>query len=327
MAEGRFLSKSIARDWELNHVSLEADYLFTRCVPHLDREGRVTGHPGELKAMVVPVREEMTVEVIDRCLAELADAELVLWYEVDGRPALWFKGFVGNQKNARLEREAVSKLPPQNHPALQRISTFVRPLSGNGRKRSAEGKLSQEKLREEKLERPVVPESLVASAVEVDPSPPTGTAEQLDGLTRNGEPPRERAAAIIRTLFHLGRDGVRLGHHRETLEIALARWDRAVKAGADPHELNAELELVRVVEQFAPDEPITTAVYFGRKRQETRELCKHERIKREPAVPIPHLPPVDVDPPPSHVIENVEEKKRIARRQLAALRSAAKVGA
>lgn len=293
MAEGRFISKSIAHDWELNNVSFEADYLFMKCVPHLDREGRLTGHPGELKGTVAPLRDEMTIEIIDRCLGELARAGLVLWYQVDGKPVLWFKGFVGNQKNARLEREAVSKLPPPTHPALQRISSFVRSSSGHGRILSAEGKGREGKLSEVKgreLNRPVVPETLIAHAREEPPSPER--TEQLDGLKPGEEQqPRERAAAIIRTVFHLGQDVVQVGEHRENLELALARWDRAVTNGADPHELNAELALVRVVENFAPDEPITTSVYFGRKRWETRELCKHERLKRVPASTngLPHV--------------------------------------
>lgn len=302
MAEGRFLSKSIAQDWELNRISLEADYLFMRCVPHLDREGRLTGHPGELKGMVVPLRDEMTIDVIDRCLAELAEAGLVLWYEVDGKPALWFKGFVGNQRNARLEREASSKLPPQNHPALQRLSSFVRPMSGHVRTKSAEVKGREGKLREEKLKRPVVQDP-GPRAREV--APPAGQDGLSLGLAR------ERAAEVFRSRFHLGQDAVVVGRYRETLDDAMRYWDQAVKRGRDPMELNAELELVRVVENFAHDEPITAAVYFGRKRTETRELCRHERIKRQPAAPA--LPPVSVDPPQPEEDSWTEKQKAASR--------------
>lgn len=132
MAEGRFVSKSISTDYELNcSVSLEADYLFGKCIPHLDRDGRMTGHPGQVKATAVPLRAEMTLEVVDECLGELAAAGLVLWYQVEGKPALWFKGFGPHNKGIRYDREAPSKLPAPNHPQLQRLTTLVREYSGS----------------------------------------------------------------------------------------------------------------------------------------------------------------------------------------------------
>ena len=76
MPDGRFLSKAIAHDLELNTVvSFEADYLFSRCIPHLDREGRMPGHPNQVKAIACPLREKITIDAIDRCLSELAAAK------------------------------------------------------------------------------------------------------------------------------------------------------------------------------------------------------------------------------------------------------------
>jgi hypothetical protein len=150
LAEGRFVSKSIAHDYALNcSVSFEADYLFNRCIPHLDREGRMTGHPGEVKAIAVPLRANMTPEVVDRCLGELADAELVLWYEVDSKPALWFKGFEKHQKGLRADREAASRLPAPQAPNLQRITTLLRTNSNLLRSTPAEVKVREVKSREE----------------------------------------------------------------------------------------------------------------------------------------------------------------------------------
>lgn len=145
MAEGRFVSKSVATDWDLNRVSFEADYLFTRCVPHLDRDGRMTGHPGEVKAIAVPLREEMTADVVDACLGELAEAGLVLWYEVDGKAVLWFRGFEKHQKGLRADREAASKLPSQQSPNLKRLTTLLRSNSNLLRSTPAEVKGSEVK--------------------------------------------------------------------------------------------------------------------------------------------------------------------------------------
>lgn len=141
--------------------------------------------------------------------------------------------------------------------------------------------------------------------------------QQQDGLKRTH---RERAALIFRHGFHLGRDRVVVqlsggSSYSENLDRAMGKWDRAVAAGADPEELNAELELVRVVESFPPEEPITAAVYFGKERHETRELCKHERLKREgPSRGLPTVELPDIPAAPT------EDKQAIAKRKLAALR-------
>lgn len=118
MAEGRFVSKSIAHDLQLNSVSLEADYLFTRCIPFLDREGRMDGHPEVIRAKVCPMRSELDAESIRTALAELQGAGLVRWYRVGDRVVLDFPGFEKNQKGLRKDREAESKFPPpeDGHP-------------------------------------------------------------------------------------------------------------------------------------------------------------------------------------------------------------------
>ena len=78
MPEGRFLSKSIAWSEQVGSVSLAADYLFTRMIPHLDSAGRIAGSATALKAMVCPLRTELTPAKIDKALDELASAGLVI---------------------------------------------------------------------------------------------------------------------------------------------------------------------------------------------------------------------------------------------------------
>lgn len=112
MPDGRFISKDISQDWELNSVSLEADYLFMRCIPHLDRDGRLPGLPDQVRAIAVPLRREFTPRVVDRCLGELQEAGLVKWYFADDRPCLEFTGFEQNQRGMKYDREAPSKIPP-----------------------------------------------------------------------------------------------------------------------------------------------------------------------------------------------------------------------
>ncbi len=112
MPDGRFVGKSISMNPELGSVSLEADYLFGRCIPHLDREGRMAGHPAQVKAIACPMRLEINVGLMPDLLRQLAGVGLVRWYEVDGRPVLEFPGFTNHQRGARLDREAASRFPP-----------------------------------------------------------------------------------------------------------------------------------------------------------------------------------------------------------------------
>lgn len=111
MAEGRFISKSIATNGQLKRVSLEADYLFGRMIPHLDREGRIDGDPDVVKAMACPLRGELTPELIATCLAELDTMGLIEWYEVDGRQVAQFPAFKAHQRGMKPERERASVLP------------------------------------------------------------------------------------------------------------------------------------------------------------------------------------------------------------------------
>jgi hypothetical protein len=111
MPDGRFVSRSIAQSEQLGRVSFEADYLFTRCIPHLDRDGRMAGHPDLIKSVVCPLRPEIESALIPDLLRHLAGAGLLEWYEVEGRQVLWFPGFPNHQRGLKYDREAPSHYP------------------------------------------------------------------------------------------------------------------------------------------------------------------------------------------------------------------------
>jgi len=125
MADGRFLSKTIAHDLELSSVSLTADWVFMRCIPHLDREGRMPGNPTVVRAMICPLRSDITPDDVGLALAELQQADLIRWYHVDSRMAVSFPGFAENQKGMRKDREAESKHPPPDDSNAEPVSFFV----------------------------------------------------------------------------------------------------------------------------------------------------------------------------------------------------------
>lgn len=126
MARGRFLSRTLAHCQQLAAVSLEADYLFARCIPHLDSAGRMAGHPTLVKAIVCPLREEVTPVLVTELLRQLAGVGLLLWYEVEGKQVLEFTGFKNHQKGMKLERESASDLPSRDAAGAKDLSQAIR---------------------------------------------------------------------------------------------------------------------------------------------------------------------------------------------------------
>jgi|SRR6185312_10983463 len=110
MAEGRFISRNIAFSEQLGAVSLEADYLFMRMLPHLDVDGRLTGSPKSIKARCCPLRDEMDEIRIRLALAELDRVGLISWYEVDGLQCVEYPNFAKHQSGLRRDREGASKI-------------------------------------------------------------------------------------------------------------------------------------------------------------------------------------------------------------------------
>lgn len=111
MARGRFISESVAKDARLNSLSVEAQLVYLMAVPHLDRDGLIEGDPDVLWGTVCPKRRQF----LDRMAAfiqEWAKAGLVLMYDTEDGPALWFRGFAKNQQGMRYDREAPSKFSP-----------------------------------------------------------------------------------------------------------------------------------------------------------------------------------------------------------------------
>jgi hypothetical protein len=118
------LSRSIAQNEQLAHVSLEADYLFARCIPHLDCEGRMPGHPTLVKSIVCPLRDEITPQRVPDLLRSLVAQGLVRWYEAGGKQVLEFPGFKAHQTGMKLDREAASTLPPSTADDAVECSTI-----------------------------------------------------------------------------------------------------------------------------------------------------------------------------------------------------------
>jgi hypothetical protein len=110
MPDGRFLSKSIAYSEQLTRVSLAAEVLFYRLIPHADIEGRLPGDPFKLKSIAAPMRSSLSVGAIQKALIELHREGLAIRYTVAGAQYIRLPGFARHQK-VRADREAASKIP------------------------------------------------------------------------------------------------------------------------------------------------------------------------------------------------------------------------
>ena len=119
MARGRMLNQTVATDKKLNSLSIEAELLYLKTIPHLDRDGLILGDPTLLWAKVCPRRPEL-MSKIDGLVNELISSELVVAYVADDEQILFFPGFSKNQANMRYEREPASTYPPP--PGYRRTS-------------------------------------------------------------------------------------------------------------------------------------------------------------------------------------------------------------
>lgn len=66
-------------------LSAELERTFTRLWTHCDDAGRCEDRPKIIKAAIYPLHDEITPETLDKELAALTDANLLIRYEVDGR--------------------------------------------------------------------------------------------------------------------------------------------------------------------------------------------------------------------------------------------------
>jgi len=97
----RFIYPTIATSLTLAKVSALAELLFWRILPQADDQGRLTGHPKQLKAQVCPMRDEITEENIPQLLAELEQSDLIIQYAGSSEPLLQIKKWWDFQSGMR----------------------------------------------------------------------------------------------------------------------------------------------------------------------------------------------------------------------------------
>jgi hypothetical protein len=112
MARGRFITNEITKDKRINDLSNDKSRLaFTWLITFADSEGRTHGDPALVRSMLFPRRTDVTVEQIEACIREWADAGLIVWYEAEGDQWIYFPNFEKHQVGLRKDREPASAIP------------------------------------------------------------------------------------------------------------------------------------------------------------------------------------------------------------------------
>lgn len=111
MAQGRFLSSSVAEDERLNGLSIEAQMMYLMAIPHLDRDGLINGNPSVLLGKVCPLRPKLASRM-PHIINEWVQSAMVVKYANGEGWVLWFKGFAKNNPLTHYTREKASRFPP-----------------------------------------------------------------------------------------------------------------------------------------------------------------------------------------------------------------------
>jgi hypothetical protein len=112
MATGRMLRGQISISEQVNELSLKAALLFTWMIPHTDDFGRMLGSPKKVKAIVVPLRDDISSQDVDIALNEMHEKGLICRYKANDEYYIQFIKFEVHQQG--LHKRTKSKiLPPE----------------------------------------------------------------------------------------------------------------------------------------------------------------------------------------------------------------------
>lgn len=109
MADGRMLKKTISNSKKLAMVSDRAKVIWFMLLPHADIAGRVMACPEIVKGQYLTLLN-YPAKSIQKCLAELHGAGLIILYNVNGDQYAEFTRFADFQ-SLRPDREGESKIP------------------------------------------------------------------------------------------------------------------------------------------------------------------------------------------------------------------------
>lgn len=88
--------------------------LYLLLIPHSDDFGRLSGDPYDIKALILPMMEDVTPTLVQETLVKLHNVELINWYEIRGERYIQIVNFDDHQQG--LHKRTKSKFPePPGH--------------------------------------------------------------------------------------------------------------------------------------------------------------------------------------------------------------------
>jgi hypothetical protein len=109
MARIRTIKPQICTSRVVARMTLEAQFLWERMWLFCDDEGRLDYHPDILKGEAFPLVKQMTADVIDKCVKEMAEQQLITVYDIGERTYIEVRNWHEHQK---IKNPTASKLPP-----------------------------------------------------------------------------------------------------------------------------------------------------------------------------------------------------------------------
>jgi len=146
MARGRMIDNCISISEKINDLTLREAFIYTWIIPHLDDWGRITGSPRKLKALVFPMKKEISINLIEKTLTKFKKIGLFLWENIDNILVLQqpFEEFNEHQSISESKR-AKSK-----YPEILETSQEMPEFPKNCQENPAQDKRREENIREDK---------------------------------------------------------------------------------------------------------------------------------------------------------------------------------
>lgn len=132
----RSVHPEICDDVALSAISANAERTYVRLWTHLDDEGRAEDRPKLLAARLYPEHDDMGPAEVERDLAELETAGLLIRYEAEGKRILTAKPSAW-KKFQKPRHPTASKLPPMPE-------TSAQPTDGDGKPTEDVGSVTAE---------------------------------------------------------------------------------------------------------------------------------------------------------------------------------------
>ena len=122
--ERRSLWTSISTSKKVNALSLQAALLYTFAISHFDDEGFMDGDPRIIKSQIVPLRDDIPVEIIAHLIAEISTihekvgAEIPLWVIHNSSTELYLQDPVFNE---RQSFKGIHKIPSKIKMIVEKV--------------------------------------------------------------------------------------------------------------------------------------------------------------------------------------------------------------